>query len=79
MKGGWNVFPLWRTNNTGQRGGQAIWPFNRVGELVKKGGSGRGDSCSFNSLPSSSSHSSCRGRRARSLEHTTRAAPAPQP
>lgn len=30
-RGVWNVFPLWRTNNTGQRGGQAIRPFNRAG------------------------------------------------
>lgn len=76
-RGGWNVFPLWRTNNTGQRGGQALRPFNRVGGLVLKGGSGGGNSCSFNSLPSSSSQSACRGRRARSLEHSARAAPAP--
>lgn len=44
---------------------------------MKKGGSGRGESCSFNSLPSSSSPSSRRRRGARGLEHTARAAPAP--
>ena len=54
-------------------------PLTVWGELVKKGGSGKGESCSFNSLPSSSSPSSRRRRRARGLEHTARAAPTPPP
>lgn len=54
-------------------------PLTVWGGLVKKGGSGKGESCSFNSLPSSSSPSSRRRRRARGLEHTPRAAPAPPP
>lgn len=52
-------------------------PLTVSGGLAKKGGSGKGESCSFNSLPSSSSPSSRRRRGARGLEHTARAAPAP--
>lgn len=37
-----NVFPLWRTNNTGQRRGQAVRPFNRVGGAGEERGVGKG-------------------------------------
>lgn len=47
VKGGgevvWSVFPLWRTNNPGQRGGSTVQPFNRVGGAGEaRGGSERG-------------------------------------
>lgn len=53
-------------------------PLTEWGCRGRKGGRKRG-SCSFNSLPSSSSLNPRRLCRARGLEHTARAAPAPPP
>lgn len=77
--GVWSVFPLWRTNNPGQRGGTTVQPFNRVGVPGRKGGSGRGNPAPLIPSPLPPPRVLADAALRGALEHSARAAPAPPP
>lgn len=80
VEGGvWSVFPLWRTNNPGQRGDTTVQPFNRLGVPGRKGGSGRGNPAPLIPSPLPPPRVLADAALRGALEHSARAAPAPPP